>query len=289
MCLNREGRQPIEAPVARAQGVDELARMSAQPVAAIHVLRMVEDPRASTAALAHVIESDPVLSARVMRLANSPYYGLSRKVSSAARAVIMLGFSTVRALAVSAAYGLVAENAELGPAGFWAHSLASAVSTSVVARQLSTPVGDAFSAGLLHDIGSALLHQRDPETYAAVLEEAQRRRVHVVDVEQATFGTTHAQEGAAALEAWRFPPAFVRAVATHHSDPDTVTEVLARVVIAGEALALCLAGDARCDPPDPVHRAECALDALSVVPARLPRLLSAAERELERLARSLEA
>src|SRR5437763_15635937 len=100
----------------------------------MQVLRLVEDARASSADLARVIETDPALSARVMRLANAPYYGLSGKVGSASRAVVLLGFSAVRALAVSAASGLLDDEADLDPTGFASRSIVDTAATSVVTR-----------------------------------------------------------------------------------------------------------------------------------------------------------
>ncbi|MER3453379.1 MAG: hypothetical protein C4344_07060, partial [Acidimicrobiia bacterium] len=128
----------------------ELIRLPAQPVAAVRVLKMVEDPRASAADLARLIEADPALSARVIRLANAPYYGLARRVSSASRAVVLLGFSTVRAIAVSAACGLLDDHVRAGSSRAWLHSLTTAAASSVVARALGYPTPDAFSVGLLH-------------------------------------------------------------------------------------------------------------------------------------------
>ena len=134
----------------------DVAELAAQPLAALQVLRVVEDGRASSADLARVIEADPGLSARVMRLANSPYYGLSRRVGSASRAVVLLGFSAVRALAVSAAYGLLVDETNDGLPGFWSHCVCAAVGASCVARIAGAPMNDAFSAGLLHDVGLGL-------------------------------------------------------------------------------------------------------------------------------------
>ena len=91
-----------------------------------------------------------------MRLANSPYYGLSRRIGSASRAVVLLGFSAVRALAVSAAYGLLVDESSEGLPGFWTHSVSAAVGASCVARIAGAPMNDAFSAGLLHDVGLGL-------------------------------------------------------------------------------------------------------------------------------------
>src|SRR5688572_13895104 len=98
---------------------------------------MVDDPHASTADLARLVETDPALSAQVMRMANSPYYGLSGNVASAGRAVVLLGFTTVRALAVSGACSLLSsERDDLFPPGFWPHAVTTGVAAAAVARRL---------------------------------------------------------------------------------------------------------------------------------------------------------
>ena len=273
--------------------VEDLGRLPAQPAAALKVLRLVEDPRASSADLARLIEADPVLSARVMRLANAPYYGLSRKVGSAARAVVLLGFSTVRALAVSAACSLLADDAALGPAGFWSHSVATAACASVVAGELGVPAGEAFSAGLLHDIGVALLFRRDRAGYLGAVAAGGHApaattpadaRPHLLTVETETFGLSHPEAGAAALEAWRFPPAFVRAVHDHHNPPERVGNSLGRLVVAGQALAGLLGALPVHVPPTELGPA---LDAIGVPADAARRLALDARREIEDLGRAL--
>src|SRR4051794_34589385 len=215
----------------------QLSRLPAHPVAAVRVLRMVEDPKASAADLAKLIETDPALSTRVMRLANAPYYGLSRRVSSASRAVVLLGFSTVRALSVSAACGMLTEEVKGGAGGFWIHSVTSAAAASVVARSIGFSTSDAFSAALLHDLGAALVQRVQPETYERVQARMADEQVDLLTAETAELGMTHAEAGAEVLEAWRFPDPFVRAVATHHHEPARVIETLGRLVLCGEALA----------------------------------------------------
>jgi len=258
--------------------MEDLGRLPAQPAAALKVLRLVEDPRASSADLARLIEADPVLSARVMRLANAPYYGLSRKVGSAARAVVLLGFSTVRALAVSAACSLLADDASLGPSGFWSHSVATAAAASVVAGEVGGPPGEAFSAGLLHDIGVALLFRRNRAGYLNLAGG------DIVAAETELFGLSHAEAGAAALEAWRFPPAFVRAVRDHHNPAERVGNSLGRLVVAGQALAGLLGTLPAHVPPTELGPA---LDAVGLPADTARRLALDARREIEDLGRAL--
>ena len=235
----------------------DVAELAAQPLAALQVLRVVEDRRASSADLARVIEADPGLSARVMRLANSPYYGLSRRVGSASRAVVLLGFSAVRALAVSAAYGLLVDESSDGLPGFWSHCVSAAVGASCVARIAGASMNDAFSAGLLHDVGLGL---------GASIED------HVV-------------AGAQSLEAWRFPDELVVAVSEHHEGPALADSMLTRLVRAGEALAVATEPEWASDGA--VLDVTAAVEDCGVAPGRVPRLLEELARESERLARFL--
>lgn len=264
--------------------VEDLNRLPAQPAAALKVLRLIEDPRSSAADLARLVEADPILSARVMRLANAPYYGLSRKVGSASRAVVLLGFSTVRALAVSAACSLLADDATLGPAGYWSHSVAVAASASVVAHELGVPPGEAFSAGLLHDLGVALLFRRDRAGYHDLVTRAGHDPSSILQLEANELGITHTDMGAAALEAWRFPPAFVRAVADHHHAPERVGNSLGRLVVAGQAVAGLLGDLPVHVPPTDV---DSAFDAVGLPAEHARPIALAARREIEELGRAL--
>jgi putative nucleotidyltransferase with HDIG domain len=213
--------------------------LPAQPLTAMRILRLGEDAETSVGELARIVEADPILSARVIRLANAPYYGFSGRISSASRAVVLLGFDTVRALSVGAAVSLVGDDdVDLGPAGLWTHNVAAAAASAVVARRLGSPAQDAFSAGLLKDVGVSLLHRRDPAGYAQILTAHGHHVDELSRAENAAFKLTHAAAGAAALEAWGFPQQFVHAVASHHQPLEQVVGTLARIVQAGQALAL---------------------------------------------------
>lgn len=220
------------------QLADELTRLPAQPLTAMRILRLGEDADTSVGELARIVEADPILSARVIRLANAPYYGFSGRISSASRAVVLLGFDTVRALCVGAAVALVGDDVDLGPPGLWTHNVAAAAASAVVARRLGSPAQDAFSAGLLADVGMSLLHRRDPAAYKEMLATHGRHGGDLARAEQHNFDVTHAAAGAAALQTWGFPQPFVHAVASHHQPLDHVAGTLARIVQAGQALAL---------------------------------------------------
>ncbi len=214
----------------------ELIDLPTQATTAERVLRVAADPRSDARGLAGVIETDIALTARLLRLANSPYHGVPRQVANVSSAVVLLGFQSVRALAVSSACGLLADGGE-APDGYWRHSVATAAACLVVATRIGTPTGDAFSAGLLHDLGAVLLHRSDPIKFAMVHAQARGLSSDLLAAELREFGRTHAQVGSEAAEAWAFPKAFVEAIGSHHG-VDEPSHALGRVVRVGEALAL---------------------------------------------------
>jgi HD-like signal output (HDOD) protein len=118
--------------------INEITQLPVQPGAAMRLLWMLEDPRTSAADLGRLIESDPSLSTQVIRLANTAFYGLSGKVSSAWRAVTVLGLATVRAIATTAAFDLFSEKGRSVPDDFWSHSVTTAAAAAALARRGSS-------------------------------------------------------------------------------------------------------------------------------------------------------
>lgn len=221
--------------------VAEITQLPVQPGAAMRLLWMLEDPRTSAADLGRLIESDPALSTQVIRLANTAFYGLSGKVASAWRAVTVLGLATVRALATTAAFDLFSEKGRSVPDDFWPHSVTTAAAASAVARRLGVQANDAFSAGLLHDLGTALMFRRAPRRYDAVLERMQADpTISLIAAEHAEFGITHAEVGAAALSVMKFPAELTAAIASHHQPPATVESPLSKIVLAADAFACAI-------------------------------------------------
>lgn len=221
--------------VTAARFSEDLLGIPAQPATAELVLRLIADPNSSAVQLARAVESDPALTARVIRLANSPYYGAPRRVSSAQHAIVLLGRDTVRGVAAGAACNLLDTGADVGSDGCWRHALACGAAASVVAERVGLSPADAFSAGLLHDLGAVLLQRRDPDAFACARQQTTMSEIVAAEIE--AFGMTHAEAGAAAVEAWGFPPAFVEAVALHQPGVEEPVFALGRVVQVGEALA----------------------------------------------------
>jgi HD-like signal output (HDOD) protein len=259
--------------------VEQLRKLPMRPSAVSHVLATLDDPDASAKDIGSALQSDPALVARILQLANSPYFGLSGKIGSIERAVVALGGSVIRSLAVSTAAGMFAEKPQDMPPGFWGHSVAVAAGTSIAARMTSIPVGDAMCCGLLHDLGAALLYRFDREGYGPRIIDGGDPETLAAE-EQAAYGGDHAMIGAFALDAWKLPVPIIDALRNHHHDPLDVADKLARTVIAGEALARA----AFEDPPfahEPAPDPEAAFNALGLRAVSIEGLISRTAEETE--------
>lgn len=164
--------------------------------------------------IARKLAADPVLSARMLRLANSAYYHVSRSIGTVDDAMAMLGFVTVRTLVISSGLTSGFKNMPgLDLARFWRYSL----NTAAVARWLAKHVhanGDlAFTVGLMHAIGELVMHAGMPESMLQVDKIAAPTDPRRLDIEHASFGYDFSAVGAELARQWKFPPAFSEAIA----------------------------------------------------------------------------
>jgi len=234
---------PPTSPAASASAADlvqlceALDAVSIARPAAIQVLSVIDDPNADAPKVATAVEGDPAFATQVMRLANSAFYGMSGRVSNTGFAVTVIGFSAIRSLAAVTATGLDRADRPK-PEGFWFHAAATAAGCSVVAPRFGLAKGDAFAAGLLHDLGVALLHGYDTTAHQALLDLHGTDGVALDAAELEAFGMGHAAAAARVLSAWRFPETFVEAVSVHHGDPSSSADgPIAQAVRVGDLLA----------------------------------------------------
>jgi putative nucleotidyltransferase with HDIG domain len=188
------------------------------PVVLAKVLQLCSNDGADSRQLITVIEEDQALTGKMLRLANSAFFGQSRRVETISRAVVLLGFSTVRNLALSVkvwdalAAGIARAQLEV----LWDHSLACAVAAKeLVARLRAGDPDRAFTAGLLHDVGRLILAMRLRDEYWKVVGGVGESE-SIDAVERSAFGVDHAEAGAWMLEAWALPTAIVESVRLHH-------------------------------------------------------------------------
>lgn len=259
----------------------ELSDLPARPSVAMKVLQLVDDPRTDAGRLGRLVETDPALAAHALRLANAPANGMSRRIGSARHAVMVLGFELVRSLAALTAGGLLGHGRKVAPPGFWPHALHTAAGSMVVARRTGGSEGEAGSAGLLHDMGTALLYRAAPGPYEELLADTRGDPEARMEEEARRFELTHERAGTEVLAAWHFPPDILEVVRDHHRIPDRDTGRLVKVVRAGEALGDLVTvvdqGEALPDPADALRLVGIAdpdLDALRAEVAEQAKALS---------------
>lgn len=182
------------------------------------VLRVSRDEKSSAQALAAVLMKDPALTVKVLRIANSPYYGVGREITTMTQAVVTLGMRTVTALALSTSVYRVTGGwkSSIDRNRFWRHSLEVAISARMIAEAVKhQPAEEAFVSGLLHDIGILVLEGSFQTQYAQMLQK-KRPDESLVDLETEVWGTDHARVAKFLLEQWSLPQRICDAVGLHH-------------------------------------------------------------------------
>lgn len=209
---------------------------------ALRAIAMAQDERTAAMDLAAVISSDQALTAKLLRLSNSPYYGYARRISNVREAVILLGMRTVRSVAVSSAI-IEAMEAPGDPPGFdsdlfWAHSVCVGLVAETLARdtRVARPE-DAFTAGVLHDIGKLALVICEPALFAAVVDYVVREGMPYHEAERRIAGVSHALIGGRLAMRWKFPEPLVEAIRNHHQHSglqrlDTLADIVAAADLA---------------------------------------------------------
>ena len=223
----------IEQVIKQVQQVPSLSAV------VMEILASFEKEDIEVAALVQKLGQDQGLTARVLRVANSPFYGISSKVGSVGEAVVVLGFHNVRSLVAAA--GIInqfpaSEEGGFDRLAFWQHGIATAVCAQVLAKASGKDQGLAFTAGLLHDVGKLALDAYFRDDFAATLAYCQAEEVTLVEAEFSVLGLDHGTVGYELARRWRFPLAIQQAIRDHHQperEPAALTD------LAHVANALC--------------------------------------------------
>ena len=176
---------------------------------------LAEDGKVSVDEMARVVTSDQVLSAKVLKLVNSPFYGFSGRISTVSKALILLGVNVVKSLAISSS---IFEIMEKNTVGLWEHSLGAAVAANIIARKLNLPEREEIStAALLHDIGKVILKIKLEQDYDNLINVIKEKELPMVDCERELFNVDHAEIGEWLVKSWLLPEKLIEPIAYHHN------------------------------------------------------------------------
>jgi HD-like signal output (HDOD) protein len=187
------------------------------PPVATEVIRKAEDPDTDLKVLAAVIARDASLAVRVLKIANSSFYSMPRKVETLQQAIVLLGYSTLRSVVVAASMKDVFARFGLAERLLWEHAVAAGVAGAVIARSVSGFSRDeAFLSGLVHDVGKLVMYSQADAQYQRVVEEVYANERPAIEAEREVFGFDHAEVGFHLLRRWKLADRMSSAVGAHH-------------------------------------------------------------------------
>ncbi len=204
------------------QLIDETLELASLPAVVMRAMELLNDPHTSASDIGAVVSQDPALSARLLKIVNSSFYGFPSRIDTISRAITIVGTLELTDLilgssAISAFDRL--PNQLIDMQKFWEHSLYAGVVARILARQLRAPNTErCFVMGLLHDIGSLVLYHRQPDKSRQALELANERSSPLHLAERELFGFDHGEVGAELMSAWKLPESFIE-IAMHHHQP----------------------------------------------------------------------
>ncbi len=221
---------------------ERVGNLPTLPDVALKLLELTGDDDASIKELVQIISHDPAISSRILKVANSAYYGFARQVTAIDHAIPLLGLDMVRSLALSMKVFDYFRGIKSGGfftlSDFWLHSIA----VSSIARDFVqlVPLGPRellFTTGLLHDIGKLLLLDILDVQYLDLIRSVEREKTQLFEMEKRYLGMDHAETGAFLLERWSFPQEIITIVHDHHLPLDQQRTASVKAVVLADFLA----------------------------------------------------
>ncbi|MCB1059357.1 MAG: HDOD domain-containing protein [Calditrichaeota bacterium] len=204
------------------QTLRDLKTLPSLPEVAAKVLELSNDSEVSPKSISDTVEKDPAIATRLLKLVNSPYYGIRGTMTSVQQSVIFLGVSNLRNLVLSTSVlDLFDQEVRVGSFSIkelWVHSLATACAARELCKELRLADPEvAFSAGLIHDIGKIVMDQHMHEDFQRVVSLMDRHNASMLDAETAVLGVDHAEIGYFLASRWSLPEVLQETIGFHHA------------------------------------------------------------------------
>lgn len=202
--------------------IADVGEIATLPEVTVKIIEIVENPKSTARDLHDVIKNDPALSARILKVVNSAFYGLPGQISSIDRAIVLLGLSAVKNIAIAASMThLFTGGANIegfSGADVWKHSIAIGVGSRLLSAAQGRPqVEESFLAGLISDLGLLVERQVFSNELAEVVARYRAESKEFCEIENEIIGADHQAFGMALAKKWRFPQTLCTTIGYHHS------------------------------------------------------------------------
>ncbi len=287
-------QSPDKAKEIVDQAIASIGDVATLPEVTIKIIKIVEDAKSTARDLPEVIKNDPALSVKVLKVVNSAFYGLPGQVASIDRAIILLGLSAVKNIAIAASIARLFKGRKISEqfsaSDLWRHSVGVAVIGHDLANASSHPVmaDEIFVAGMIHDIGTMVERQVYPDQFADVINECLNNGMDFMECERRIIGADHQMFGVALTTKWKFPRHLRAAVGFHHNPEALSEEVknlatliqIADVLCCQEKIGFYLSADGKEITQDMLDSIAVTQEQLEEIRANLPDQLAEAEATL---------
>ena len=229
------------------------------PTVYTQLMEVMANSRSSINDAAMVIASDQVAATKILKVANSPLFGLSTRVDSINKAIFLLGFNEVKNIIIATSimdmFDMKNSNAYFNPVDFWKYSIGVGITSRHLAKETGiTNVDSFFLSGIVHAIGKLFLYQSFPQEFLLALEIAHDSRLNLRDAEREIFGTTHTVVGELLAERWKLPNTISNAIRYYptglvNQAPDILVSIVHLSTIVAKALNFGNSGESLIDKP----------------------------------------
>lgn len=249
-------------------------KMPAFPKSVQRILELSRDINCSPKDLVTVIEKDPVMTMKLLRVLNSAYYSFPKQITSVNQSVVYLGLNTIKNMALSfAALGALPQNNAAGfdVQRYLLHSLTTASLARLISQKFKVPDADptdCYLAGLLHDFGKVVFAQFMPEEFRQALQKSETESISLREAELSIIGSDHTVVGAMLVEKWQFPSGISTLIREHHITPEEPVGVRSCLFIANQIskqLNFNAPGFAHIEPLPPTFADEFGVDIAEVI------------------------
>ena len=206
--------------------ISQIESMPTLPTVALRVMEVTSSPGSSATDLMEIIGPDVSLTTKILKIANSPFYGLTREVSSLQHAVTVLGFKEIRNMVISTvafeSFKNFKQDDKFDIKRFWRHSFCCGLAAKIIAIELKSSSNELFVAGLIHDIGKLVMYITFPAEFLKLVDMISplKLKYTAFEAEKSVFEMIHDEVGMKLLQKWLFPESLITAVGFHHHPQD---------------------------------------------------------------------